>query len=140
MLAFTELFIILSVFFSSLTVIVEGSVNGWFVSETTTAKEVNCFVKKNNARYIIYSGMYQNKMSEDICDNLKAASVGGIPFRDVKFGPCPTCSASAAAQMEAMVSYINTNCEAGTWTRRIWLDTDNSQVWNTPWRDIGRVY
>eukprot|EP01034_Spumella_vulgaris_P035970 gene35970-44356_t len=42
--------------------------------------------------------------------------------------PCPTCSKSAAAQTNELVTYLKANC-ASQWSGRIWLDVEGSQYW-----------
>lgn len=45
--------------------------------------------------------------------------------------PCPTCSATASSQLKTLLSYLNTTCDAGSWTGRIWLDIEGKEYWTT---------
>lgn len=40
-----------------------------------------------------------------------------------------TCSQSASAQLTSFVSYLNTTCDQGTWSGRVWLDIEGEQYW-----------
>jgi hypothetical protein len=63
-----------------------------------------------------------------VCTNLNTAKSIGIPNRDVYMFPCPTCSASAASQMQQLTSYLSANC-ASAFSGRVWLDIEGSQYW-----------
>lgn len=63
-----------------------------------------------------------------VCTNLNTAKSIGIPYRDVYMFPCPTCSSSAASQMQELTSYLNSNCPSA-FSGRVWLDIEGSQYW-----------
>ena len=67
-------------------------------------------------------------MDTTVCTNLNTAKSIGIPYRDVYMFPCPTCSASAASQMQQLTSYLSANC-ASAFSGRVWLDIEGSQYW-----------
>lgn len=101
---------------------------------------IDCLQSKNTAQFIIFPAMdAYAKVDPDVCSELSMAQQSGIPNRDVKFIPCPTCGQSAATQFSMMMDNLNNNCNASSWSGRVWLDMNSNQLWPTPWRDAGNI-
>jgi hypothetical protein len=49
-------------------------------------------------------------------------------FLLIIFSQGPTCSKSAATQMNELLTYVHGNCNE-TWSGRVWLDVEGSQYW-----------
>jgi GH25 family lysozyme M1 (1,4-beta-N-acetylmuramidase) len=98
------------------------------VSTLVSTTDWSC-LKSSGYSFAVPRG-YRSSGSVDpnVCSNLKNAQSAGIAYRDVYLFPCPTCSSSAASQMNQLVSYLKTNC-ATAWSGRVWLDIEGSQYW-----------
>lgn len=105
-----------------------GAYYGVDVSTTISSSGASCF-KSAGISYVIPRG-YRSSGSVDtqVCNSLKAAANAGIATRDVYIFPCPTCSKSAATQINELVNYLNANCKSA-WSGRIWLDIEGTQYW-----------
>lgn len=112
---------------------------GWDTSAITQQSVIDCLEAKNDAQFIVFNGMYYNDVCDEVCGELNMAVKSGIPKRDVKFSPCPTCSASAATQIKNLVTYLNATCTSNAWSGRLWLDVKTYGYWPTPWREAGWV-
>jgi hypothetical protein len=123
--------ILLAFTLSFLVVAQSAGLYGW---DTYSASNdvVSCLQGKNDAQFIIFPAK-----DTTICAELKSAMDNGIAHRDVKFIPCPTCSASAQSQISTVTNTLN-SCTSGAWSGRMWLDTQSNQLWPTPWRDAGK--
>lgn len=119
------------VVFVTLLVITSGSgLYGWDTHEIKQSSTIDCLQKNNNAQFMIITAMDPNAVVDpDVCNELKWAQDSNIPHRDVKFVPCPTCPASAESQFATMMSNLNTNCSADSWSGRVWLDVHTNSYW-----------
>jgi len=100
------------------------------ISQLASTSTFSCF-KSSGYTFVVPRG-YRSSGSVDsnVCSNLNNAKSAGISKRDVYMFPCPTCSSSAASQMNSLVSYLKSNC-ASAWSGRVWLDIEGSQYWSS---------
>lgn len=132
----SQLFVIIAI--SAFTLIQSSGIYGWDTSMVKEQSIVDCLQQKNTAQFIIFPAMDSGAtVDPDVCNELKMAQQSGIPHRDVRFIPCPTCKQSAAQQISMMVDNLNNNCTASSWSGRVWLDTQSNQLWPSPWRQAG---
>lgn len=96
------------------------------ISVALSASTATCWAP--SIAFIIVRG-YQSLGQVDpaMCGSLTSATNAGIKNRDVYIFPCPTCSKSAATQMNELVTYINGHCKA-QFSGRVWLDIEGTQV------------
>jgi len=106
-----------------------GGTGGVDISQLLSSSTAACFASNGAGNYIIPRG-YRSSGSVDpnVCSSLTAAKSGGIPIRETYMFPCPTCSSSAASQVNQLVSALK-SCSA--FTGRIWLDIEGSQYWTS---------
>ena len=113
---------------------------GWDTSQIKNQTVVDCMQKYNDAQFIVFTAMDNGAVVDpDVCNELKFAKNSGIPKRDVRFVPCPTCSKeSASEQFKMMMDNLNANCPTPLWSGRVWLDMNTYQFWAHPWNPIGK--
>lgn len=101
--------------------------HGVDMSSLLTTDAAECMVDKFS--FVIPRG-YRSSGTVDtnVCSSIHHAKNAGIPKRDAYLFPCPTCSKSAATQVQELVDYLNSNCH-DHWSKRIWLDIEGSQYW-----------
>eukprot|EP00428_Durinskia_dybowskii_P077905 CAMPEP_0170354386 /NCGR_PEP_ID=MMETSP0117_2-20130122/75_1 /TAXON_ID=400756 /ORGANISM="Durinskia baltica, Strain CSIRO CS-38" /LENGTH=231 /DNA_ID=CAMNT_0010608341 /DNA_START=30 /DNA_END=726 /DNA_ORIENTATION=- len=121
------------------TVVFWDGMYGWDTSGVEQQAIIDCLKDTNDAQFITFTGMYYNDVSEEICGELSMSAKSNISKRDIKFSPCPTCTASAESQLNKLVSYVNSTCAANTWSGRVWLDMNSYSFWPAPWRDAGYI-
>jgi GH25 family lysozyme M1 (1,4-beta-N-acetylmuramidase) len=99
------------------------------VSTAMSTSTASCMKSGGLGNFVIPRG-YRSSGSPDpnACSTLNAAKSAGIAKRDVYLFPCPTCSSSAAQQIQASVNALNSGCSAA-WSGRTWLDIEGSQYW-----------
>lgn len=116
------------------------------VCESITTSAASCF-KSAGLTFVVPRG-YRSTGAVDtlVCTSLKNAATAGIETRDVYMFPCklyfnnmliwfilvvgPTCSKSAATQMNELVTYLNSNCKS-YFSGRVWLDIEGTQYWSS---------
>ncbi|CAN0174075.1 unnamed protein product, partial [Ectocarpus fasciculatus] len=100
------------------------------ICDPASKSTYDCFAESGFGDMVIPRGYHSTgSVDTNICDNLKNAQQAGIPYRDTYMFPCPTCSSSASAQLSSLVSYLNTTCDSGVWSGRVWLDIEGEQYW-----------
>jgi len=93
-----------------------------------SSSTASCF-KSNGVNMLIARAWHSTgTVDTTACGTLQSAQSAGIAVRDVYMFPCPTCSASAASQVNSMVSYLSSTCPF-LWSGKIWLDVEGSQYW-----------
>jgi hypothetical protein len=133
---------------SDLQCCVQGAAQTNFGVEIATAlssSSASCFVSSGVTFIIPRAYRSTGAIDTNACNSLKTASAAGIKTRDVYMFPCPTCSSSAAAQMNEMLTNLNTNCKS-YWSGRVWLDIEGSSYWlgsasnNQAWYKVSSIY
>jgi len=118
---------------------VQGQQYGWDGYTAVYNQTVlTCLEKNNDAQFLVLSGIQSQKMNPDLCTTLQYAKNSGIATRDIRFTPCPTCSASATSQLKVLTDGLKDGCD-DLWSHRIWLDMNTYQFWNHPWNQAGYV-
>lgn len=107
--------------------------HGLDMSTMVTKDAANCMVKSYS--FIVPRG-YRSSGQVDtaVCDSIHHGNNAGIKVKDAYMFPCPTCSKSAATQVQELVDYLNNNCH-DHWSKRIWLDIEGSQYWKSSHSD-----
>jgi len=115
-------------------------VKGVDISQLASSSTFSCFKSNGYGTFTVPRG-YRSSGSVDpnVCSNLINAQAAGITYREVYLFPCPTCSSSAASQMNSLVSYLKTNC-ATAWSGRVWLDVEGTQYWSTSYTTNKNFY
>lgn len=62
------------------------------------------------------------------CPTLESALAVGINRREAYIFPCPSCSLSAAGQIQNTLDNLRSNC-ANAFTNFLWLDIEGAQYW-----------
>jgi hypothetical protein len=98
------------------------------ISDAMSSSTGSCY-KSSGITFVIPRG-YRSTGAVDtnVCTSLVNAKAVGITKRETYMFPCPTCSKSAAQQMNELVSHLQKNC-AESFTGRVWLDIEGSQYW-----------
>ena len=102
---------------------VSNAGHGVDVSSPMSATSATCL--KNNGYTTVIARAWTSLGSVDTaaCGTLTNAKNAGILNRDVYMFPCVTCSASAATQLNNMVTYLKNNCPT-SWSTMTWLDIE----------------
>lgn len=109
-----------------------GGLYGWDTHAVKKSSTIECLKSTNDAKFIIATAVDPNGVSDpDVCNELKWAEDSNIPHRDVKFIPCPTCSASASSQFSSMITNLKMNCSESSWSSRVWMDVNSNSYWNS---------
>jgi hypothetical protein len=103
-------------------------VTGLDVSQPVTTETATCMAEDGINFLIARAWHSTGTVDTNACGTLQAAADGGIPRRDVYMFPCPTCSQSAADQLNAAVDNILDNCDA-PFSGGFWLDIEGPQYW-----------
>jgi len=100
---------------------------GLDVCDAVSSSTASCFTSTYS--FIVPRGYHSTgTVDTAVCNTIKTAYNAGFKVRDAYMFPCPTCSKSAATQMDEVVKYMNANCKT-EWSGRIWLDIEGSQYW-----------
>jgi hypothetical protein len=101
--------------------------HGIDVSTAITTDGATCLV--SSFSFMVARG-YRSSGAVDtnVCTSIHHAYNAGFTARDAYLFPCPTCSKSAATQVQELVDYLNANCPSH-WSKRIWLDIEGSSYW-----------
>lgn len=103
-----------------------SSTKGFDVSTLISSSSASCF-NSNGWSYVVTRAFHSSgTVDSNACPSLTAAKSAGVGTRDVYMFPCPTCSASASAQMSTMLQSLS-SCSA--WSGRVWLDIEGTQYW-----------
>lgn len=105
-----------------------NSIKGVDISTLVSASSASCFVSSGISSVTPRGYRSTGSVDPNVCSSIAAASNSGVAHRDTYMFPCPTCSKSAATQMQEMISFINSNCKS-TFNGRVWLDIEGSQYW-----------
>jgi len=116
--------------------VAQADVVGWDTGGYYDQTATTCLEKKNSANFIVFNAMNGTKVYTELCNTIKAAESSGITHRDVKFRPCPTCSASAADQLAVLTDFLKNGCDS-SWSHHLWLDLNSYSYWPTPWQPAG---
>ncbi len=116
--------------------IANPSMNATLTSQANHGLDVSTAISTDSASCLVssYSFMvargYRSSGAVDtnVCTSIHHAYSAGFTARDAYLFPCPTCSKSAATQVQELVDYLNANC-ASHWSKRIWLDIEGSSYW-----------
>lgn len=101
--------------------------HGIDVSSAISTDSATCLVSSYS--FMVARGYHSSgSVDTNVCTSIKHASSAGFTKRDTYLFPCPTCSKSAATQVQELVDYLNANC-ASQWSKRVWLDIEGSQYW-----------
>ena len=98
------------------------------ISQLLSVSTGQCLKNAGYNHVIVRGYCSYGAVDSNVCSSLKNAQAAGITTRDVYMFPCPTCSSSAASQVNALVSYLTNNCNSA-WTKKIWLDIEGTQYW-----------
>ena len=105
-----------------------SALKGVDVSTLISTASASCFVNSGISSVTPRGYRSSGTLDPNICSSLNDAAQSGIKYRDTYLFPCPTCSKSADAQVQELVSHINANCKS-SFTGRVWLDIEGTQYW-----------
>mmetsp|Transcript_20031 Transcript_20031/g.28771 ORF Transcript_20031/g.28771 Transcript_20031/m.28771 type:complete len:254 (-) Transcript_20031:145-906(-) len=101
--------------------------HGVDVSSVVSTNAADCLV--DSYSFIIARGYHSyGEVDTSVCTTIHHATSAGFNKKDAYLFPCPTCSKSAATQVQELTNYLNDNCH-DHWSKRIWLDIEGTQYW-----------
>lgn len=107
-----------------------SSLKGVDVSTLISTSSASCFLQGGISSVTPRGYRSSGSLDPNICSSLANAEKSGIPHRDTYLFPCPTCSKSADAQVQELMSHLNANCKS-SFTGRVWLDIEGTQYWKS---------
>mmetsp|Transcript_3875 Transcript_3875/g.5123 ORF Transcript_3875/g.5123 Transcript_3875/m.5123 type:complete len:232 (+) Transcript_3875:13-708(+) len=114
-------------------------ISGVDVSSEVSESSASCFASNGLSFVVPRAFRSSGVVDTAACTTLTNSMNAGIPFRHVYMFPCPTCTTSAAGQMETMVDYLKTSCNS-SWSGAIWLDIEGSQYWTGSYSENQAFY